>query len=424
MSATIKYNGSTIASVEDGASVELDTQGKYMSGNVTVEAAERESGWKRPSEWPDYSKLHLVDDGIEAEFFTFDNREATLYGVQTNIGLYAKCSVTTAGVIRVDRVNINNDGSIDVLDTATYNQHTNIGISIPLDAGDYVCYRLTPVSGHITGIAMSLPQGWATAYRMNQKCVERFGNLPYCSGFHPHGAASRSWGCANLVSDTILSMAQEVSEIDYEFSHNLVNLPMAGWTTVKKVGFRDCMQLQSIDFNKLDLSECTNISYMFTCSGFSGNVDLSSQNLSKCTNILALFGSTGGGSRNMVTIRFPTGLNNVTNSTDCLNGATSLQVIEIDGTLNQSTAGIGTRFCPNKQVKALILRGETVCPLLSTSNIGFLAVGCGHVFVPESILASYKAATNWSTYADYILPIEGSYWETHHADGSLIEEEA
>lgn len=39
MSATIKYNGSTIASVEDGASVTLGTQGKYMSGNVTVEAA-------------------------------------------------------------------------------------------------------------------------------------------------------------------------------------------------------------------------------------------------------------------------------------------------------------------------------------------------------------------------------------------------
>lgn len=39
MSATIKYNGSTIASVEDGASVELDTQGKLMAGNVTVEAA-------------------------------------------------------------------------------------------------------------------------------------------------------------------------------------------------------------------------------------------------------------------------------------------------------------------------------------------------------------------------------------------------
>lgn len=39
MSATVKYNGSTIASVEDGGSVTLDTQGKYMSGNVTVEAA-------------------------------------------------------------------------------------------------------------------------------------------------------------------------------------------------------------------------------------------------------------------------------------------------------------------------------------------------------------------------------------------------
>lgn len=41
MSATIKYNGSTITSVEDGKSVILDTQGKYMSGNVTVEAAGR-----------------------------------------------------------------------------------------------------------------------------------------------------------------------------------------------------------------------------------------------------------------------------------------------------------------------------------------------------------------------------------------------
>jgi hypothetical protein len=39
MSATIKYNGSTIASVEDGKSVILDTLGKLMSGNVTVEAA-------------------------------------------------------------------------------------------------------------------------------------------------------------------------------------------------------------------------------------------------------------------------------------------------------------------------------------------------------------------------------------------------
>lgn len=44
MSATVKYNGSTIASVEDGGSVTLDTQGKYMSGNVTVEAADVPQG--------------------------------------------------------------------------------------------------------------------------------------------------------------------------------------------------------------------------------------------------------------------------------------------------------------------------------------------------------------------------------------------
>lgn len=423
----VVLNGTTLmdATTATAAAEDITAPKTAMLADGVMTTGTRSGGggsaWSRPAEWPDYSKLpDLVANNIEAEFFTYDNREAA-WGIETLVGLYAKCSVTTAGVIKVDQVQIESNGSVTVLDTAIYNQNANIKFSVPLDAGDYVCYRLTPVSGHITGIAMANPTGVLAANRPYQRCIERYGNLPYCTGFHGWGSADRGWGCVNLISDTILSMASEVTEIDYSFSTALENLPMDGWTTVKNSNFRNCNQLKSIDFSKLDFSAVTNMSYKFAAIGLVGDIDMSGFDLSACTNFGYVFGSTGGGSRNMRTFRSPTGMNNITNVTDCLNGSTSLQVVEMDESFSRSSAGIGSRFCPSKQVKVFILRGESICPLAATNNLGFLFVGGGYVYVPEAVISDYKAATNWSTVADYILPIEGSYWETHHSDGSLIE---
>ena len=48
----------------------------------------------------------------------------------------------------------------------------------------------------------------------------------------------------------------------------------------------------------------------------------------------------------------------------------------------------------------------------------------GTLYVPSSLVSSYQSATNWSTILSYtnnqILPIEGSYYETHYADGTEI----
>jgi hypothetical protein len=57
---------------------------------------------------------------------------------------------------------------------------------------------------------------------------------------------------------------------------------------------------------------------------------------------------------------------------------------------------------------ALILRSSTVCTLdavaiLSTCPI---ADGTGYVYVPSTLVNSYKAATNWSSYANQIRAIE------------------
>ncbi len=48
----------------------------------------------------------------------------------------------------------------------------------------------------------------------------------------------------------------------------------------------------------------------------------------------------------------------------------------------------------------------------------------GTLYVPSRYISRYQAATNWSTILGYennqILPIEGSYYETHYADGTLL----
>lgn len=57
---------------------------------------------------------------------------------------------------------------------------------------------------------------------------------------------------------------------------------------------------------------------------------------------------------------------------------------------------------------ALILRGGTVCSLSNTNALtgSAIASGMGYAYVPSALVDSYKAATNWSTYADQIRAIE------------------
>ena len=60
-----------------------------------------------------------------------------------------------------------------------------------------------------------------------------------------------------------------------------------------------------------------------------------------------------------------------------------------------------------KSLKALVIRTpSSVCTLngfaLASTSI---ASGTGYIYVPDDLVDSYKAATNWSTYADQIKPL-------------------
>ena len=66
-------------------------------------------------------------------------------------------------------------------------------------------------------------------------------------------------------------------------------------------------------------------------------------------------------------------------------------------------------FYNNRKLIALIIRRHAVTTLDNTTNVFRntpIASGTGYVYVPSALVASYKSATNWSTYADQIRAIE------------------
>lgn len=83
---------------------------------------------------------------------------------------------------------------------------------------------------------------------------------------------------------------------------------------------------------------------------------------------------------------------------------TNLECVDIGGNTCTIEA---SAFNGNSAMTALILRGNSVATLSATSAFTGtkIAIGFGGIYVPSSLVNSYKTATNWSTYASNIYPI-------------------
>ena len=111
----------------------------------------------------------------------------------------------------------------------------------------------------------------------------------------------------------------------------------------------------------------------------------------------------------------------------------------MSGAIAQNTGILGAEFWslgsfPNstfansKNLSILILRKSSITSCSSTnvfSGTPFASTGTGGtLYVPESLIESYEAATNWSTILGYannsIKKIEGTTYENHYVDGTLF----
>ena len=65
-------------------------------------------------------------------------------------------------------------------------------------------------------------------------------------------------------------------------------------------------------------------------------------------------------------------------------------------------------FINCSSLNALVLGGATMCSLGNKNALTGtpIASGTGYVYVPSALVDSYKAATNWSTYADQFRALE------------------
>ena len=75
------------------------------------------------------------------------------------------------------------------------------------------------------------------------------------------------------------------------------------------------------------------------------------------------------------------------------------------------------RYC--NALTTLLLRGNNVCTLSNTNAFDSTKIksGTGYIYVPSALIEQYKAATNWSTYADQFRALED-----YTVDGTITGE--
>ena len=153
---------------------------------------------------------------------------------------------------------------------------------------------------------------------------------------------------------------------------------------------------------------------------FYGAVALNSVSLPKLSSALPNFAFRGCTS--LVNLALPKGKNVYTQVFD---GCNNLEKLDLGGN-NGSLAANSLKNAPKLNV--LVLRSTSVNGL---SNINAFDNTCfasgksgGTLYVPNSLISSYQAASNWSTILGYannsIQKIEGTIYETKYADGTPI----
>lgn len=153
--------------------------------------------------------------------------------------------------------------------------------------------------------------------------------------------------------------------------------------------FRSCSALTAVDFPKV-----TNIgSYAFRNCSVLTTVDFS--------KITSLGGYSFCGCSALTTVNFPA-IKTINASTfaDC----SSLTDVDFSAI----TRIYASAFNNCTILRSLIIRTTQMCTLANVTAISTsgIASGTGYIYVPSSLLSSYQAATNWSTYSAQFRALE------------------
>ena len=192
----------------------------------------------------------------------------------------------------------------------------------------------------------------------------------------------------------MLSLIDNDNQIDKSIKNKLIERTIKNYkndyvTSIGSFAFYNCTSLTSIDLpNVTSIGEYA----FYNCKSLT-SIDL--------PNVTSIGNSAFRDCNSLTSIDLP----NVTSiQYGTFRSCTSLTSIDCP---NVTSIGTEVFYSCNK-LTSIIIRTNTICTLNST-NVFYntpISSGTGYIYVPKSLVDSYKTASNWSTYASQIRAIE------------------
>ena len=200
------------------------------------------------------------------------------------------------------------------------------------------------------------------------------------------------YGCSSLTSIDFPNVTS-IARYTFQKCSGLTSINIPNAIKIGKSAFDGCSSLTSIDF--------PNVTDSIEEDAFAGCSSLTSINLPNATNIGSnrLF----AGCSSLTSVSFPhaTSIGYM-----CFYRCSSLTGVNIP-----TVTYIGSYAFSNcTSLMSIVLQNETKVATLSSTNAFDstpiqTSVDSGFIYVPDSLVDSYKTATNWSTFADKIKPL-------------------
>ena len=266
--------------------------------------------------------------------------------------------------------------------------------SVTVDSGGKITASATQAAGYVTAgtktatkqLTVQAAKTWTPGtsnqtlasgrYLTGTQTIKGDANLKAANivkGVSIFGVTGRGGSDADLdalIADTITSVTSQVAAVrDRAFSSctSVVSINLPAAKTIGKWAFMQCSKLATVN-----LPEATTLE----SSAFSACPALTSVTIPKVTSL----------------------------PSQGLYNCTALQKIDLPAVTSISDSV----FMMDSKLTAVILRSAKLVTLHNKSAFSSsgISAGTGYIYVPSSLVASYKAATNWSTYAAQIRAIE------------------
>lgn len=341
---------SALATSIENKGVTVPSDATLDDFSALVDAIETGGGgssyeWERPSSWPDYTKIPLLNVGANELYMTYDCKAAIKGEHPSAISILARVT----GGYTVERGYIDDNGFVAVA-TSSVATNTNFEEELPTNEGDYVVYRIT-ATNDITYFTLSNWKNYVgnRAYSvMYQPCVEAYGKMENATTFSLKtymlvnfavvlksitGMNGFLQNCYSLLNvDTTDWDVSSATNMNNAFSgcRQLRNIDVSGWDTGNVTNmagtFITCLNLEELDVSGWDMSSVTTTSGMFANCFNLKTIDVSAWVTSAVTNMSNMFSEC----RTLETLDVSSwDVSSVTNFTSCFYDCYSLENIDV-----------------------------------------------------------------------------------------------